>query len=370
MTTMRFRPWPLAGDHVPATYGDLINTYFEGACRHLGLSTAHLLPQAKALTSVIGDWAAAPISDLENYSSWVANNGAPLEFSVAHSASGVVGVRVLLEALREPVTPLSCQQEGHAFTLRLAEEFGVYLGRYLDIADLFRCEEPRGPFSLMHAAALSPNGEPPLFKMYLNPGATGASPAAVAAEALRRLGFAEQWAAVVDHFRGGDLDAPEQEVALVGLDLTESQDARVKVYLRHTGVDAEGIDRAAAVAADHQEGVFTKVIGAIGGDVPVTSWEKAPMTCLAFRSQHTVPSSATLYCPLDPNIVNDEVSAERVSLLMAMAGADPALYRATVAAISGSNPRGLRRLSWVAYKNPAAPVCTLYAGLNSPGGEA
>jgi hypothetical protein len=39
MTTMRFRPWPLAGDHVPATYGDLINTYFEGACRHLGLST-------------------------------------------------------------------------------------------------------------------------------------------------------------------------------------------------------------------------------------------------------------------------------------------------------------------------------------------
>ncbi|WP_079031725.1 nucleoside/nucleotide kinase family protein [Streptomyces specialis] len=28
----------------------------------------------------------------------------------------------------------------------------------------------------------------------------------------------------------------------------------------------------------------------------------------------------------------------------------------------------LRRLSWVAYKNPAAPVRTLYAGLNRPGG--
>ncbi|WP_328491378.1 hypothetical protein OHS59_00485 [Streptomyces sp. NBC_00414] len=371
MTTLRFRPWPLAADRTPTSYGDLINIYFEGACRHLGLSTADMVPQVRALTSVLGDWAAAPLSHFENYTSWVANNGAPLEFSFAHSASGVAGVRVLLEALREPVTPRSRQREGHAFTLRLAEEFGVHLGRYREIEDLFRCEdEPRGPFSSMHAAELSPKGEPPLFKLYLNPGVTGASPAAVTAEVLRRLGLAEQWEAVVNHFRGGDLDAPEHEVALVGLDLSESPDARVKVYLRHTGVDAEGVDRAGAVAADHREGVFTEVIGAIAGDVSVQRWKKAPMTCLAFQPGRSVPASVTLYCPLEPNIVNDEVSAERVSLIMDMAGADPALYRATVAAICGPEPRGLRRLSWVAYKNPAAPVCTVYAGLDSPGREA
>ncbi|WP_059005846.1 tryptophan dimethylallyltransferase family protein [Streptomyces specialis] len=371
MTSVRFRPWPLAADYIPTSYGDLINTYVEGACRHLGLSTADLVPQAKALTSVLGAWASAPLSNFEHHTSWVANNGAPLEFSIAHSASGIVGVRVLLEALREPVTPRSCQQEGHAFTLRLAEEFGVHLGRYHEIEDLFRSEdEPRGPFSLMHAAALSPKGEPPLFKLYLNPGATGAPPSSVAAEALRRLGLAEQWAAVVDHFPGGDLDAPGHEVALVGLDLSADEDARVRVYLRHTGVDAEAVERAGAVAADHREGVFARVVRAIGGEVPVARWTKAPMTCLTFRRDHAVPSSATLYCPLEPNLVNDGVAAERAALVMSMAGVDPSLYRATVAAISGPEPRRLRRLSWVAYKNPAAPVCTLYAGLNSPGGEA
>jgi hypothetical protein len=54
---------------------------------------------------------------------------------------------------------------------------------------------------------------------------------------------------------------------------------------------------------------------------------------------------------------------------MHMAGADLTDYAATVAAISGPHPEKLGRLSWVGYKQPEDPVCTLYAGLNTPGGE-
>ncbi|TDV49663.1 tryptophan dimethylallyltransferase family protein [Actinophytocola oryzae] len=370
MTTVEFRPWPIAGDRTPTTYGEVIDAYFDGACRTLALPEDHIVPHARSLTSVLGAWAQAPIESLADYYSWVANNGAPLEFSAAFSAAGVQAFRVLLEVRRQDPTPRAVQAEGHAFTRRLATEFGVYLGRFLEIEDLFLGDrDPAGPFSVMHAVALSAVGEPPLFKMYLNPGVTGRSPAGVTEEALRRLGLADAWAAVVDHFGGADMNAPEHEVALVGLDLTSSADARVKVYLRHTGVGAERIDRAAAVAADHKDGVFAEIIEAIGGGVDATGWEKAPMTCLAFRSRRDVPSSATLYTPLDPNLANDEVSAARVMHLMRMAGVDPGVYETAVSAICGDRRDRLRRLSWVGYKHPADPVCTLYAGLNSPGRE-
>ncbi|ANN16045.1 hypothetical protein SD37_10600 [Amycolatopsis orientalis] len=266
-----------------------------------------------------------------------------------------------MRLLFEPLDTRQAHEAGHRFVERLNKILGIDVSRFHLVADLFPGSPSAGSFSMLCSAALRVGGTP-LFKVYVNPAVGEPRPHQVIGEAMSRLGLSAQWAFVAEHLRDG-LGSLEQEIALFALDLGDSPEARVKIYLRHSGCGAEQVERVARLAQDHQPDLFAKILDRLYG-APVDRLVKAPMTCLSFLGNHREPASVTLYCPLDPNISDDAEASTRVVDLLEMSGIAPEPFGALATAISGADLAGGRRLSWVSYKQPADPVVTVYAGLD------
>lgn len=339
--TERARAWASIDSAGTPTYRDVVRAHLQT----LGV------PHAEVATSLMGDWADQPVTEFDNHHSFAANDGSPVEFSFAMTRTGVEA-RMGFEPLDTPA-----RLTEHHFAQRLPGD----TTRLRLIEDLFA--PAGGLFSMFCATAFRPAG--PLFKVYLNP-AAGGQPHQTVGEALHRLGLSEPWAQLDEHLGTGWSDSPHREIAVFALDLDASPEARVKLYLRHTGCEPAEVERAAALAEDHQPDLFTKILTRVYGDSTLT---KAPMTCLAFRGSRPQPASATLYCPLDPNVADDAEAATRVLDLLEMSGIAPDRFHALATTISGPDLTRGRRLSWLSYKQPDDPVVTIYAGLDgSPAG--
>jgi DMATS type aromatic prenyltransferase len=361
VATTRTRSWAQVDAGDAATYRQVTAAHLRSLAAATGLSGTSVDRQTAVVDSVLGAWADAPVGDFDHHHSFTANDGSPVEFSMAFSRAGM-SPRLLVEPLSVVADPASFRNT-RAFAERLAETGAGDVGLLRKIEDLFEGDT----FSLLYSAALRPGADAPLFKAYAYPLPGGHAPARAIGEAMARLGLAAQWAALRSHL---DDRSRTAEVALLGLDLDGSADARVKVYLRHTGWGTEEIERVACIARDHRPGAVRDALGHVYRADPA-DLAKAPMTCFSFRGNQPAPDSVTLYCPLDPNLDSDLDADARIVGLLESAGLDTAAYRAAARLICGDDLARSRRLSWVGLKRPDDPEITVYAGLDgSPRGAA
>ncbi|MEU6151771.1 tryptophan dimethylallyltransferase family protein [Actinosynnema sp. NPDC047251] len=319
-----------------------LSTYRDFACAKwlaigtaLGFSDHHRNTSAAALDALLGEWSDRPVGAACEYPSFVSRDGFPLEFSVSWRA-GVPEVRVLFESLGPVPSARAAQDAGRALTRSLADRPGVSLDRYLAIEDLFVVDDPR-PFrpTVWHSLAYRP-GEPPRYKVYLNPQARGrdAVPEVMAA-AMGRLGLAPAWSGVAARY--AELAAEGHEVEFVALDLADAPGARVKVYFRHTGL--VDLDRVAALARTHDPVLAGPAYRDVYGSPALPDNE--PMTCLAFRAGAPGPEEANVYLRLPSEVASEADATERVASVLRRFGADHLRYRAVVAALA---PRPLESM--------------------------
>ncbi|WP_198042835.1 MULTISPECIES: tryptophan dimethylallyltransferase family protein [Actinoalloteichus] len=340
------------------TYRDVVTAHLQLLAETIDPTIEAAASQAAVAGSLLGEWADEPVERFDDHHSFASNDGSPVEFSLAMTRSAAEA-RALFEPLNSASDPSSPRREGRRFVERLDEALNVDVHRFRLIADLF--DETSGTYSMLGSAALKTGGTP-LFKVYLNPAARGLRPQQVVGEAMGRLGLSTQWEFLSERLGRDGFDRPQQEIALFALDLGDSPDARVKLYLRHSDCGPDEIERAASLARDYQPDAFTKILGRFYDD-PVEHAAKAPITCLAYQGGGPEPASATLYCPLDPNLDDDAEARTRVVDVLTMSGIAPDLFDDVVSAISGTDPSSGHRLSWMSCKRPADPVVTVYAGL-------
>jgi hypothetical protein len=259
--------------------------------------------------------------------------------------------------------PFSSWRDGVAFAQRLEQVAGIDVGRLWSIKDVFSSPAAGDSFSMLYSAELDACAKAPLFKAYLNPSLQGNTPAEVVGAAMARLDMGEAWSGSYRHLDRSTHGRDGAEIALFALDLGGSPDARVKIYLRHTGCASVEIDQVARFAGDYRPGWFTQILCHLYGD-GVARLAKAPMTCFAFTENTIGACSATLYCPLDPNLASDAAADGRITAVLDTVRLDPGVYRAAMHTICGSELAGSNRLSWVSFKRPGDPVMTVYAGLD------
>ncbi|MFH8533799.1 tryptophan dimethylallyltransferase family protein [Streptomyces tendae] len=350
------------------TFRGILDAHLDAAFTALGTTSFWSFGQAARFVDLLGPWSRVPVEDLGPFGSFAANDEWPVELSFAFARAGA-RLRVLVEEIAAGGDPLAGRLAGQEMIRRLGRQPGVDIERYVSIEDLFFPTEtsaPRGDFSLMHAVDISLDGSAALHKVYLNPAAAGReSAAATVATAMRRLGLAAAWARVTRTLAALALPPAAYEAQIVALDLDSATEARVKVYLRHHHTDAADIDRIASVSADHRPGVFEGILRDTFGR-PVSRLAKPPLTALSFVSGHDRPTSATLYCPLYPNLPHDAAAGARLGRLLDQCGIATDDLAKVLRTVGGPAPEEHRRISWFGYKRPDNPVVTVYAGLRDP----
>jgi DMATS type aromatic prenyltransferase len=359
--------WHTVAHRPLRTFRDVLNAHIDAALAALKTTDPAVFGQAARFVDVLGPWSRVPIEDLAPHRSFAANDQWPVELSFAFARTGAK-LRVGIEEIAAGGDPLACRLAGQDLLRRLAKEADVNIDRYLAIEDLFfptGTAAPRGDFSLGHAVEFPPDGSAVLHKVYLNPGAGGATADATVTAAMDRLGLADAWSRVEHTLAALSLPTQAHEVHILALDLGSAPEARIKVYLRHHHTSAADIDTIASVAADHLPGAFEEILQAAFG--PSTArLEKAPETALAFASGHDRPTSATLYCPMYPHLPNDAAARDRLVPLLNQSGISPDALEEVLRTVSGPAPERHRRVSWFGYKRPEDPVVTVYAGLRDP----
>nr|4YL7_A Chain A, Aromatic prenyltransferase [Marinactinospora thermotolerans]4YLA_A Chain A, Aromatic prenyltransferase [Marinactinospora thermotolerans] len=334
--------YPPGATHLDAAVDTLVRCHAA-----LGRAPSEAEAAVCLLRRLWGRWGNTPV-ERPGWRSYVAVDGSPFELSAAWNGDGPAEVRVTVEATADPPTPEGNQEAGWEYLRGLSRHPGAATARVLALEDLFRPQTPHDRCWIMHGMASRP-GADPLFKVYLDPDARGAAEApSVLDEAMDRLGVRAAWQGL----RGWlDEHGGSGRIGSLALDLADTDDARVKVYVQHAGLDWADIDRQAAVARGHVPGAFSAALEEITGtEVPP---HKPPVTCFAFHRGVGVPTAATLYIPM-PAGVPESDARRRSAAFMRRSGLDSAAYLAFLAAATGDG-EGVRALqNFVAYR-PAAP---------------
>ncbi|XXF76120.1 iron-containing redox enzyme family protein [Myxococcaceae bacterium GXIMD 01537] len=284
----------------------------------------------EALQRLSASWGTLPGSGPAPWGSDVCDDASPYELSVAIDARGKPQLRVLVEPMDLPASAAASRTAGRRLYDFLAGEPSVHLGRLHALEDLLLPEHARGPFAFWFAAGCT-QGEAPEYKVYFHTQAQGPGRASrIAEEALQRLGFVKAWRSVAEVL-GRRVDGLN-ELNFFALDLSHSEHARVKVYLRHHEATAEELDAVASVARYHRPGTIADFCRLMAGDAgPYTS--KGAVTCLTFTDPADErPASATSYFPLSHYARTDLEARERVTRLLTDYGLDPAPYLGTLEA--------------------------------------
>ncbi len=256
------------------------------------------------------------------YRSLIADDHSPYEYSVAFGPDGVE-LRILLEAQGTHPNRISNYAAALELTNKLADVFSLDVSRLDEVTDLLCPSEAPGPFSMWHAVSLRPD-RPPSFKVYLNPNAQGHARAhEVVAEALERTGVRQALPVLSQVLtrRGSGLD----ELNYFSLDLSDAEDARVKIYFCHHGATAAELERIFELAPSNEAGDVTAfcldMIGHRGPFVrkPVTS-------CFAFIEGRDTPATATLHVPVAHYASSDREVSDRMDRVLRRTGSAADAY--------------------------------------------
>jgi Tryptophan dimethylallyltransferase len=300
----------------------------EGLCNASGL--AHQQTQVLGLFHSLAGLCNARDPKLPPRWSGVTDDCTPLEFSIAIH-DGLARIRILVEAQDDPASPFTYWKAGKKLNEWLALRYGVDFTRYDQIEDLFVPADPLAYVAIWHAVDFRHEGSP-LFKVYLNPAAQGATRASdITSQAIGRLGFQRAWPAIKKMCQARDT------FVHFSLDLSSERTARTKIYIRHRNATlAELVDRASAVYGNIGDD-WSRFCRAICGDLS-TLWLRPVLSCYHLTAADPErPSDATLYVPLFPYARNDFVAYERITAFLKECALPVDIYSRCVHALTSSD---------------------------------
>jgi DMATS type aromatic prenyltransferase len=297
-------------------------------CEQLGSTPAQAALAQQTFRNLTQPWLNQVPADAPAWPSDITDDHSPFEFSVSFGKNGR-DVRILVEAQDGRMEEHQGWEPAVLLTRRLAGQPGVNLARFEQIQDLFAPDaRVRARFALWHAAAVPAEG-PTLYKVYLNPQVLGSAGAPdLVREAFARLGMLEAWPFVEDLLR---LPAERNEILYIALDLSDTADARVKVYVAHHGVRTAALESHLRRIPSYQAGEATRLTRELAdSDGPFV--ERPVLTCLGFVAGRPAPE-VTLHLPVRCYAGHDGQVVERLAASVGgQAGADLA---AAIAAFAG-----------------------------------
>jgi len=308
----------------PRTLAEHASAALRGLCNALDLQQLHELAE-RVFPMLSSSWGERLADGSPAFPSDVSDNQAPFEFSITFNGA-TPELRILFEVQGDLPCLESNQRAARAFTEAIGGEPGVGLSRFHAIEDLFLPTNPTGVFAVWHAVCLTP-GASPSYKIYLNPQARGPARAAeVVEEALVRLGYGRSWPYLsgIAGRRGPDAD----EMRYFALDLSDSDDTRVKVYFRHHDASTKDLELAFEAASSHVAGDVAEFCNSIVGPGPFNG--RPVGSCFAFVGGHERPAKATLYMPTADYIEHEGEAVSRATKWLAAQGLASQVYRRAV----------------------------------------
>ncbi|CAP61484.1 uncharacterized protein PODANS_4_1090 [Podospora anserina S mat+] len=363
----------------PVAVDQAINDSFLGEAsrqlRHLSTATGQDAAAAEeliqALALVTGEWGKTAVPkqlDTTRWTSSVSNDGSAVEYSVSiDQGTGKAELRFLTEA--QPLENSWAHLVEAA--LRANQDIGksypsiVSLERFDAIRDLFLPPSSRREMKLAawHSCAWS-TSKGPQWKIYLDPCAAGKESATqTAREAFSRLGLDTGWRLIEG------LLGPNDHVIYFSLDLaSNTEEARVKVYIAHGGADAtsravvaEVAQKHASICPDADAFEIQRFFAAMAGDEfgrdNSSNRRKSLFSCFAFSGKTGERPVGTVHFPVDAYAADDAEVKRRVDGYLIDVGASVAArerYAMVLAAAQRrplSDGRGIH--AWVSLKQRA-----------------
>ncbi|MDD9942282.1 MAG: tryptophan dimethylallyltransferase family protein [Myxococcales bacterium] len=311
------------------------------------LSGAQYQRTIAALDKLTGSFAHEPVGDQPLWGSDIADDGSPVEISVA-MADGRFDLRLLAETQSTQAGKHFGWDAALALNDRLQREAGADLSRFQKVADLFVPDPRIAPrFSLWHGAVVPEEG-PTRYKLYLNPQVLGEALApALTREMLERLDLQRAWTPVQNLLA---VNGRTNQLFYASLDLVPGPSGRVKLYIAHHGVQASSLETQLAQFERYEAGHATQLVSSLSDhDGPFD--QRPILTCLSFTEASDVPA-VTLHFPVRCYVQNDAELCTRLGT--ALAGEPFERLQRGIAAFAGrdlSAGRGL--VSYVSSRGRA-----------------
>jgi DMATS type aromatic prenyltransferase len=279
------------------------------------------------------------------YVSLIGDDHSPFEYSLAFEGQRVE-LRLLLEAQGTPATPETNHAAALALNQRLVAAYGVDLGRFDLVKDLFLPDQPAPGFSLWHAVSLSEDGQA-AFKIYVNPQARGRAQAfSVIEQTMLRLGFGKGSVAAIRRVMTRE---GVDELAYFSLDLSAGAGARAKVYVSHPRATPTELDEAFTVCATHRIGDVRDFCEAMAPQRTIFD-SKPLMSCLSFVSGSDRPKAVTLHLPIVHYVDSEAQTFNRVAAWLALNGLNAEAYCNCLQAIGKRRSAGKGLQSYASYR--------------------
>lgn len=296
------------------TLGELTRSQLTQLC---GLYDIDSEVPGRLLTELLGPISERPLDQPPVWPSDVADDATPVEFSVAFEGDGRRKVRILGETIAEQPSTTENLKAAERFVDNVHARDGVAVDKLHSIQDLFTPEQPKGAFAWWYSTIFEP-GSAPKIKVYFNPEVHGREAAPeVVEKALSRLGLSEAYSTIEKYA----LQRFEQDVvAFFAVDLDDSPQARVKLYISHLGGTAEDARRTAEAVPGIDYDRITEFCATLGGDTTVFDGRPLVSSYSFVDGDTDTPSNYSLYVPVRDYVPDDAVARERVLRAMSPYG--------------------------------------------------
>lgn len=268
------------------------------------------------LRELLGPAAGRPLHE-PPYPCDVADDGTPVEFSIAFDDDGRRALRILGEAGSENPGGREHIAAGKRFLDAVGERFHTRTDRFAAVADLFLTEQPQATWALWFSLILRPGGRPKL-KAYFNPQVHGRDDSSeLVREGFRRLGLDHAYDPITRHaLTRGERDW----FSFFAIDLDDSPQSRVKLYVSHDEALTADAERAACAVAGADPMRVREFCDVLAGDTH--RFDRKPlMSGYSFvDADQSGPGTYSLYLPIRSYVPDDAVARERVGTFLAGKG--------------------------------------------------
>lgn len=246
----------------------------------------------------------------------------------------------------------------------LVDRYGASLDTLLQVFDLFQPTDLPARFAMGLSFMLQP-AQPAEFKIHLNPFVRGFDQSSKLIQtALQRLGFAHAWEFLqqVISKRGSCLDQP----VLLGLDLAQHEDARIKVYFASYQPTIEHLEFLLSASPDHIPGDAYRLVKTLMGTEDPKFVARMPVIHYAFTTKDdTYPYAATLQLPFADYVENDWIAMQRICQFLEPQEREA--YKRAIAALTNRSLKTTAGLhSYASFKRQKhQPRTTIYFAMEA-----
>lgn len=284
------------------------------------------------LADVLGPAGQRSLDEPGQWFSDVADDGTPLEFSLAFDHAKEPTLRLLTEAVGADPGKYANQLAALACLDSWRDRYHLSTERLDRVRDLFLPDDNQGLFSMWLSLVFRSSGLPRV-KVYFDPEAQGPHRAGdLVAEGLRRMGLGAAYPTLLAHTGRPDRVGGDR-FSFFALDLHEDSASRVKVYVSHRDGTADDAVLAARAVPGVDDDEVREFVAEIGGPGPFDS--RPLISSYTFVDGDTDrPSGYSLYIPIRAYVADDAVARRRVGRLLDRYGYDASLLDAAIAVLT------------------------------------